>query len=494
MDLFQSLRLKNLFGNLADDQPYQPGINEDMLPTTIGQPAGPAPNTAEGMANFPIQLGDPPSTPLVNMSNLSNPQPQSEPTMMDHFSELLSQYPKREDYHPSLLRQIGGTLVGAFKGADEGAAAINAPFEHKLTDWKNKLNPEFQASTLKHQTNVLENTARHQTETEKATKEAQDLKDKTQAEAQTLKDRIQVAKEDKDANDLKIKQKEVDLKEFKIKHPDLEFQKINDGSIYVFNPATGEHQKIAEPHELSQTAELELTHKFKMAEIDETGKNKLASQNNKGWSPVIVPDGKGGYKSILLNQDTGQMKDLIDTELYKPANMPTKADEVTNQTKTMMEGAKMLLPHISDLRKQAADLDKRGLFGPVMSRIRELAAKVGTTGSPEEVENSLNTFSDIITKDPKLNNDAAVGQFITNLGLMTSGMGRVHGGARGGGSIEMIKYLKSLLSSESTLSMFNGRLNTVDSYLKGYASGPKGNTNNNSKIDAALDKIFGTVK
>lgn len=138
----------------------------------------------------------------------------------------------------------------------------------------------------------------------------------------------------------------------------------------------------------------------------------------------------------------------------------------TGATRTMEEGAKMLKPHISRLEQTADELDKRGLFGPVMSRIRETLTKVG----------SLDEFQQAVANDPQLSTDRLAGQFATSLGLLATGAGRVHGGARGGGSPQMLDHFKSLLSDASSLQMFKGRLDSLDEFMSGYAAGPGGAT------------------
>jgi hypothetical protein len=137
-----------------------------------------------------------------------------------------------------------------------------------------------------------------------------------------------------------------------------------------------------------------------------------------------------------------------------------KQAPLTASTRTMAEGASMLAPHIQSLKDQATVLDQRGLFGPVMSRIRHLGETAGT----------LDEFFARISDDPELKNDPVVGKFATSLGLMATGAGRVHGGARGGGSPQMLQHFQHLLSDSSSLGMFLGRLDAVDDYMEGYAS------------------------
>lgn len=153
----------------------------------------------------------------------------------------------------------------------------------------------------------------------------------------------------------------------------------------------------------------------------------------------------------------------------------------TGATRTMMEGAQMLQPHIAQVDNLAKALNDRSLFGPVMSRMRDAAAKVGTINaedfdqSSEKLQQFAVEFNRLVDADPKLSTDALVGQFAAELGLLASGSGRVHGGARGGGSIQMIEYMKSLLSSGGSYQMFHGRMTGLDSYIGKYAKGPGSN-------------------
>lgn len=139
------------------------------------------------------------------------------------------------------------------------------------------------------------------------------------------------------------------------------------------------------------------------------------------------------------------------------------APELSQQTRAMMEGAQMMEPHIAQVADEASTLDQAGLFGPMMSRVRSALAQAGT----------IDEFTNLVSSDPELNRDPQVGRFATSLGLLASGLGRVHGGARGGSSPQMYNNFKALLSDAGTLPMFIGRLQGADDYMAGYAQGPK---------------------
>jgi hypothetical protein len=134
----------------------------------------------------------------------------------------------------------------------------------------------------------------------------------------------------------------------------------------------------------------------------------------------------------------------------------------TSSTRTMEEGARMLEPHIKRLEQVGDQLDKEGLFGPMMSRIRHAAESAGT----------LEEFSAAMAADPELSQDRRIGRFATSLGLLATGAGRVHGGARGGGSAQMLSHFKQLLADSTSYNMFLGRLDSLEEYMSGYAAGP----------------------
>lgn len=215
-------------------------------------------------------------------------------------------------------------------------------------------------------------------------------------------------------------------------------------------------------------------------------------------APTTVPTSAaptGQTPNQVPNQvptPTRPKSEPLPTGLTKPGAKPNV--DITTQTKTMMEGAKTLLPQVPKLMALAKQLDDNNMFGVVGSRLRTYATKIGTVGNSDydidKTVNNLNNIAGEMLADPVLNSDELVGQFTMALSLMSSAMGRVHGGARGGGSIEMIKYMKNALSDLSSYKMFKGRLEIVEDYLKEYAAGPK-SKKNSDKLDKALDKIFG---
>jgi hypothetical protein len=187
--------------------------------------------------------------------------------------------------------------------------------------------------------------------------------------------------------------------------------------------------------------------------------------------PIIFQSGDG---PMLVNRGANTA-----VPLKGPDGKPLTA-QVTGATRTMQEGAQMLEPHIAEVGGLADQLDKAGLFGPMASRMRHIAERVGT----------LDELNAAISSDPELQNDPLVGKFSSELALLVSGSARVHYGGRAGSSPGAIKGFKDMLSDASTAAMFKGRLSGLDSYMAGYAAGPGGHGGAAPASGKAKTKVF----
>jgi len=497
MDLQTQMRLQNIFGSTPSMNLPTSGPAALSTPPLQNPGQDPYSNISFGSTNFQMPPTDASGTPTsgAGAPTFADPaekgfdaiqkmqqmyQPQT--TATDRFNELMQQYPKREDYRPGGWRKVAAALAMFGRGGPQLAQqVVDKPFQDALSDWSNQVKPAAEAANFERYQNSNSRMMAFQTVAQELRQQAIDNKDKI------------------DQGKLEVMQHRASIYQFKAMHPNLELIYPKGGNVSYLDPSTKQMVDTGIPvGSMTDLDKINLNEKNTLTNIGAKGaiaeKIEGMKENTKGWSIVDIPDkdNPGQKISVRMNMDTGAVAPIIyegkNVSATKLGTSKSAYDELTNQTKAMMEGAKMLLPHVNDLRTQALNLEKNGLFGPVMSRIRNLAAKVGTTGTPEQIQASLDDFARAITNDPQLSQDAAVGQFVTSLGLMASGMGRVHGGARGGGSIQMINYLKNLLSADSTLAMFNGRLNSIDSYLKGYAAGPQSPAND--KLGSALDKLF----
>jgi len=509
-DFNQYLRMQNLFGTQdpstgmfpMPNSSYSPqsGVMPDMG-TGISMPPVPSmggmPTPAQ-MQPQPVPQGPTPYDVDARMRDLYHP----DTTFSDRFAQMMGNYPKQAE--ASTGRKILGGALGALTDVGNAVGAIGhgstfrtmagprtgqevydevtgrKKFLEDVQDWRNQIGPIEQAANIERMNNTNQRMMAHQIiGSELARQKEQDTNAINQQKVDVSKSRAAIYAMKANQPDIRF-----DFKGPTVLAADSKTGKVTDTGIPTAHLSDEDKMTLQQSNTLEQIS-------AKGDEARLTQKEKEAHADTLAWSDplkVEMPDGTTKY--VQTNRVSGQVREVALPGVASKIGTPGQnTQKVTPQTQAIMEGSKMLLPHVGTLRAQAEALDKMGLFGPVMSRIRDLAGKVGTTGSPEEVQANLEKLATDITNDPALNKDFAVGQFASNLGLMTSGMGRVHGGARGGGSIQMVNYLKSLLSSDSTLPMFKGRLSTFEDYLKGYAAGP--NATSNDKIGSALDKIFG---
>lgn len=156
---------------------------------------------------------------------------------------------------------------------------------------------------------------------------------------------------------------------------------------------------------------------------------------------------------LIINKGTGTASTVKGPEgVIQP--------QLTASSRTMKEGATALAPHIADIQKQADVLDKEGLFGPVMSRVRDVANRVGT----------IDEFFDALHSDPNITNDERIGRFASSLSLLASGAARVHYGGRGGSNTEAYNRFKAMLSDSGTPALFKGHIGAVNDFMQGYAN------------------------
>ena len=459
--------------------------------------------TGQGLQPTPNNPNPPIQSNLQDIISKIFSQYQPEHTALDQYNQLIQNYPQRGT--PTRMQNILGFISGLGTGAGPGTYWHGTPvgfkggspkdilqaedlvrfrpYYQQLGDWENQVKPFEYAANLERQNNLNQRQIGNASAADAIrafTAESQDTRRQAQTEQGGEKLEQGWSQLDINKQNADTRKKLADITEWDKTHPN--FQKIigADGSVWAMDPKTGDaipvtdadNKQIKAMGEL-QKAQIRLATQSAMEGIRETNREKMEG---------IRQQNRVGLIGQRYQQQVQHQGDIWDA-----------------QTKTMVNGSRMLLaPNtetgatvFDDLRNMSNVLAKNGLFGPAQSRIRELAAKIGTTGSPEEVEKNFKNFADAVASDPDINTDALVGEFTTTLGLLASGVGRVHGGARGGGSIEMIKYMKNLLSSDSSLPMFKARLDAVEHLLRKYAAGPP--RVEPPKEPDALDKILSRI-
>ena len=428
---------------------------------------------------------------------------------MDTYQQFLAGgMPNPQDYKPGKLDRLTAALAGFSSGAQEGPTKgvilardiLQQPYERAM-DLYGKRGKQLEQGAL--------------AEEKKIYNERQSL-DQLMNRMNQQKDIAR--KEAADEAREKSRQRANEIRQQLANDKNLKLLEEPGGTYKVVNITTGQtkdtgitSRHLTDEDNLSLKSQyaLDLTAAKGIQQRKNIEAQTEAYKQTQGWETWNIPDPDDPSKQVTvrMNRTTNQVEFFNkDGQKIGPVSKGgTKGgqSDITAQTRAMMEGAKMLLTghHVEDLRDQAAQLNQRGLFGPIMSRVRDLAAKYGTVEIGKDFDRDQQDLIDLgdqisrINPDPgfavdpatKRTNDYLVGEFLVNLGLMTPGMGRVHGGARGGGSIEMVKYLKTLLTSSSSVGMFLGRLETVHDYLSGYAKGPKPPKD---KLDNLIERAF----
>jgi hypothetical protein len=129
--------------------------------------------------------------------------------------------------------------------------------------------------------------------------------------------------------------------------------------------------------------------------------------------------------------------------------------KLTQQSQAMKETANSVIPIVTKVKDLADQIQKLDLMGTLGGRWRSLISR----------ESSASSIEGLTPAQKQL-----VGQFITESGLLVSGVAKAHGGARGGGSIQMVEQLKPLLDpGNKDLDTYLGNLNGAMDVLNGYA-------------------------
>ncbi len=432
----QKLRMQQMYGDGVEQSSVGP-------PSFMEAPLGIGGN---GQVNSPeVQ---PEETELQKFIKTINQGYTPSTVATDKYNQLLNKFPQRQP--PSFARALtaAGLSIGSKDPVKTSEDVMQGPYRRDVADWSVQVEPLGRAAQLENQANANERALLGNALTAHTWQNRLDTQQKIAAAKNALMAEKQNGTTYSVAGNKFIAHKP-------------------DGTVYD----TGEDVKNYTPIEV---ANITSKNRTEVANIGARSREQVANIGAAGamsrvqHPPIVV----GG---VVHNWST-------ETEQYEPVQglpegeptklgTPNQTGGMTNQDRVISNGAKMMLPHITELRNQAMQLEKRNLFGPVMSRIRGLAAKIGTSGDASDVEQSFQEFASAIANDPLINqsNDRAIGQFVTTLGLMASGTG-----ARGGGSIQMIQYMKSLLSADSSLDMFLGRMDALDSFMKTYAIGPGG--------------------
>ena len=156
------------------------------------------------------------------------------------------------------------------------------------------------------------------------------------------------------------------------------------------------------------------------------------------WAKASLDD----PKNFTLIQRNKVLAQAVTAKLAEGGVTPL---HVTAQIKDMAMRAGSIMKHADVVRSTIDGLDAKGQLGPLASRWNEFMT--GTYGKGPEFE-----------------------KLRANVKLLMSGMGMVHGGARGGGSITMVKNFESVLNvAKMDTATLKSGVDVFHDWLKGYA-------------------------
>lgn len=425
LDPTQYLRMRQLFGadpSSATVAPSNPWNNVSFstqqstsVPQTNPNIFGSTPpqmNPGGGpIARPDIQDANPEYDPASRVAQLYHPETMAS----SKYSEMASQYPKQEDYHPTLLRRLGGALISMSSGIDphgrgmgfyhpnlEGMQAgnnfVQQPYEKKLEDWKAQLGPAYQSAQLERYSNVNARSSVMSV-----------ISDELKNRAQNEKAANDQAKSDISANRAQAYSMKAMGYDFDFKGPFVTITHPTTGQITTTNIPTGH---------MSDTDKLVLGHKEKMAEIgardsskgtpfdipdpdDPTGKRKIPVMvsptgqatritlgTGAGRKPVNAPIQKPGVEQPANTGNLQAIQDSARETMNAINNMVDDADPKNPQLRENVKGAigasRMLgLQHVPGSETYTADVNIKNLKSNLLLNLMQKMkseTKGGTTG------------------------------------------------------------------------------------------------------------------
>lgn len=182
------------------------------------------------------------------------------------------------------------------------------------------------------------------------------------------------------------------------------------------------------------------------------------------FSPV-----QSGDNYIKFDRKTGKFTDASGQEVTNPSLA------TPGSVRQRMNMADKVKTHVQETMDLVEEADKKGLLGPLMGRWNDLVSnRIGSSGNPDT--------------------DELTGQLAFNLSGLRTGFANVHGGARGGGSIQMAQLWKDIydsrqMSKERLLGALKAEQKWLDTYGSGSGKTETGSTPNRVRYDMNGNQI-----
>lgn len=155
MPIQDYFRMKQIFG----DDNNMPGMGIDFKnpnqPQNFFANQPPLASNAASVDNNPNATSPGPGG-VVDSSPMGDSRFTPQTRDSEALRQLISQYPSRDDYQPTTLRRVGSTFAGLQGGMKAQEDYLNAPYNEKVQDWKNRIAPAEQAANLERYGNANE--------------------------------------------------------------------------------------------------------------------------------------------------------------------------------------------------------------------------------------------------------------------------------------------------------------------------------------------------
>src|SRR5215471_538985 len=314
MDFLQQLRLNNIFGNPSlgmgnpmdtslPSMPPTPPARDPYAQVQFGGPRTISPQVPSPDDDYDVQ---------GRMNQIYHPQTAAS----DRLNQMISDYPREQDYHPTMLRKIGGMLAavgGSFNqhgdyqfnpGAiAQGRAIEDKPYQDKLQDWTRQIPPIEQAASLERYHNANERSLAYQTV-------SNELRDKSIAnKAKTDQEKVDIARS------------RARIYQYKAEHPEAKFD-WSGPTVKIGDPGSQSAWDTGIPTgHMDEMDRRELEHKNRLGEITKRGEvasdledtrqgNRKELQEESGWTFANIPDpdNPGQMMGAWVNPRTQQVK------------------------------------------------------------------------------------------------------------------------------------------------------------------------------------------
>lgn len=233
LNIGRILQLQNMTGAPMDQMQTPPQMPGNLL-TDMPQPQGGIQNVSGG-----VNTQTDPSTPSPQtMADLYHPSH----VASDAYRQTLNEMPNRAtDDKPSVMRRIGGAIVGLGNGGEAGNEFTHRKFNNEMADYSNKVKLQGQGATEEDRSNV--NARLVASDTIGKEQGQQKINAAADKEAAAETDKLELRR--RQEQDSQTRALNASVNEWKAKNPNSIFKEIG-GQMVAFDPKTNKSEVMTD--------------------------------------------------------------------------------------------------------------------------------------------------------------------------------------------------------------------------------------------------------